>query len=312
MKKITGEKLMQCNNLTGEIFTLLTENMNNYVIPRTITFEWCSARRYGGVCIMNGSTDNATIRISNLYDWDANTVAHEILHAFLPCGEYHGDLFHQASKIVNDALELDVKDVMTTEQGRTLHYNDAYKWAVVNVATRLYPASISAAYKTRCKEVKYWQGDNANNEKAGRKNYIVVMPYKQAVEYVKTSRLAWDEKKATAAEKSVVIPTTKIDNNLVEKCFSDAQAKFKQAHKDELDKMAALKVVFTSYCKAPYDEQKIKQEVERFAATHDDMRLPADWLKHIPCNWECYYRYKMNDGTEIANVFLYHNKKEEG
>lgn len=60
------------------------------------------------------------------------------------------------------------------------------------------------------------------------------------------------------------------------------------------------------------DEQKIKKEVEQFAMTHDDMRLPSDWLKYIPCRWECYYRYKMNDGTEIANVFLYHDEKKEG
>lgn len=58
------------------------------------------------------------------------------------------------------------------------------------------------------------------------------------------------------------------------------------------------------------DEQKIKEEVEQFAMHHDTMRLPADWLKYIPCNWECYYRYKINDGTKIANVFLYHDEKK--
>lgn len=58
------------------------------------------------------------------------------------------------------------------------------------------------------------------------------------------------------------------------------------------------------------DEQKIKKEVEHFAMAHDDMRLPAEWLKYIPCHWECYYCYKMNDGTEIANVFLYHDEKK--
>lgn len=69
-----------------------------------------------------------------------------------------------------------------------------------------------------------------------------------------------------------------------------------------------LKEKYVDLCNV-VDEQKIKEEVERFAMTHDDMRLPVEWLKYIPCNWECYYRYKMNDGTEIANVFLYHDKK---
>ena len=32
------------------------------------------------------------------------------------------------------------------------------------------------------------------------------------------------------------------------------------------------------------EEKKIKADVEKFAMTHDDMRLPADWLKYIPCN----------------------------
>ena len=52
------------------------------------------------------------------------------------------------------------------------------------------------------------------------------------------------------------------------------------------------------------DENKIREEVERFAATHDDMRLPADWLKHIPCNWECYYRYKMYKDWPEDKEFL--------
>lgn len=60
------------------------------------------------------------------------------------------------------------------------------------------------------------------------------------------------------------------------------------------------------------NEQKLREAVEFYAMHHDTMRLPADWLKYIPCNWECYYRYKMNDGTEIANVFLYHNEKKRG
>ena len=60
------------------------------------------------------------------------------------------------------------------------------------------------------------------------------------------------------------------------------------------------------------DEQKIKKEVEKFAMTHDDMRLPAEWLKYIPCRYEVCYRYSTNDGDEVANVFLYHDEKKEG
>lgn len=56
------------------------------------------------------------------------------------------------------------------------------------------------------------------------------------------------------------------------------------------------------------DEKKIKQEVEQFATTHDSMRLPADWLKYIPCRYEVYYMYSTDDGEKVANVFLYHNE----
>lgn len=57
------------------------------------------------------------------------------------------------------------------------------------------------------------------------------------------------------------------------------------------------------------NKQEIKEKVKQFAMTHDDMRLPADWLKYIPCRYEVYYMYSTDDGTEIANVFLYHDEK---
>lgn len=60
------------------------------------------------------------------------------------------------------------------------------------------------------------------------------------------------------------------------------------------------------------NEQKLKEAVEFYAMTHDDMRLPAEWLKYIPCRYEVYYRYSTNDGDEVANVFLYHDEKKEG
>ena len=58
------------------------------------------------------------------------------------------------------------------------------------------------------------------------------------------------------------------------------------------------------------NEQKLKEAVEFYAMTHDDMRLPAEWLKYIPCRYEVYYRYSTNDGDEVVNVFLYHDKKK--
>ena len=58
------------------------------------------------------------------------------------------------------------------------------------------------------------------------------------------------------------------------------------------------------------NERKIKKEVGQFAVTHDSMRLPAEWLKYIPCRYEVYYRHSTDDGDEVANVFLYHDEKK--
>lgn len=59
------------------------------------------------------------------------------------------------------------------------------------------------------------------------------------------------------------------------------------------------------------NEQKLKEAVEFYAMHHDTMRLPVEWLQYIPCRYEVYYRYSTNDGDEVANVFLYHDEKEE-
>lgn len=60
------------------------------------------------------------------------------------------------------------------------------------------------------------------------------------------------------------------------------------------------------------NEQKLREAVVFYAMHHDTMRLPAEWLKYIPCRYEVYYRYSTNDGDEVANVFLYHDEKKEG
>ena len=57
------------------------------------------------------------------------------------------------------------------------------------------------------------------------------------------------------------------------------------------------------------DENKIREDVEEFATTHDSMRLPAGWLKYIPCRYEIYYMYSTDDGAQVANCFLYHEKE---
>lgn len=54
--------------------------------------------------------------------------------------------------------------------------------------------------------------------------------------------------------------------------------------------------------------KKIKADVERFAASHDSMRLPADWLKYIPCRYEVYCVSSTDSGERVANVLLYHEK----
>lgn len=60
------------------------------------------------------------------------------------------------------------------------------------------------------------------------------------------------------------------------------------------------------------NEQKLKEAVEFYAMHHDTMRLPAEWLKYIPCRYEVYYMSSTDNGERVANVLLYHNEKKRG
>lgn len=54
--------------------------------------------------------------------------------------------------------------------------------------------------------------------------------------------------------------------------------------------------------------EEIKKNVEKFALTHDSIRLPYDWLKYVPCRYEIYYTSQTDNGAKYANIFLYHKE----
>lgn len=115
MKKITGEKLSQCRKLEQNIFEVLADEMPDELTERHIQYEYCSSVSYGGQCRTCGSA-NALIRISELYDWDMDIIAHEIIHALLPTHAHHGHIFKQAMECINNILDLHVTTRMTKAQ----------------------------------------------------------------------------------------------------------------------------------------------------------------------------------------------------
>ena len=102
MKKITGEFLNQCKVQESIIRRLLAENMPQSFHDRNVDWEYCKSTRKAGYCIMCPNSDKVIIRITEYVALDdvMAVVRHELLHAFLPFNEMHGELFMQASNII--------------------------------------------------------------------------------------------------------------------------------------------------------------------------------------------------------------------
>lgn len=131
MKKITGEKLSQCRELEQNIFEILADEMPDELTERHIRYEYCNSISYGGQCRTWGDT-NALIRISEMYEWSMDIVAHEIIHALLPPHAHHGLIFKQAMEYVNNILNLHVTTRMTKAQIDTCKKrNSSSKYIVV-------------------------------------------------------------------------------------------------------------------------------------------------------------------------------------
>lgn len=90
MKKIEGNEKQVCTELYKQIYTVLSDKMPDVLIDRCISFEWCKSGKYLGQCFLWPNSAVAVVRISSMFDFDRNTVAHEILHALLPFKTRHG------------------------------------------------------------------------------------------------------------------------------------------------------------------------------------------------------------------------------
>ena len=76
--------------------------MSDVFTNRKIEWEWCHSIRKAGYCQLNSIRPWAQIRITNAVELDdiMATVRHELIHAFLPFKEMHGDLFHAAMTVL--------------------------------------------------------------------------------------------------------------------------------------------------------------------------------------------------------------------
>lgn len=150
MKKIVGHEKNVCSTLYIAIYKVLSDEMPDALTDRTITFEWCNAGTYLGQCILRPHFPVAVVRISRMFDFDENTVAHEILHALLPFGAKHGPIFKQAMAIINDVLNLHVTIVATKDLSQTCKKpTTPYKYAIVNKQT----GELLMRFKHYCKKI---------------------------------------------------------------------------------------------------------------------------------------------------------------
>lgn len=150
MKKIEGNKKQVCMKLHKQIYEVLSDEMPNDVIDRYINFEWCNAGTYLGQCILRRNSNVAVVRISSMFDFSQDTVAHEILHALLPFGAKHGPIFKQAMAIINDVLNLHVTVVATKALSQTCKKPATpYKYAIVNKQT----GELLMRFKRYCKKI---------------------------------------------------------------------------------------------------------------------------------------------------------------
>lgn len=104
MKQVTGEWL---NNFTKEeekIWKILVANgMGDILISRDISYQWSNTFKAAGRCHL--TKYRAVVQISRNFRENTyvNTVRHEILHAFFPLRERHGDHFMTALNVLNEA-----------------------------------------------------------------------------------------------------------------------------------------------------------------------------------------------------------------
>ena len=150
MKKIEGNEKQVCTELYKQIYEVLSDKMPDDVTDRYVSFEWCKSGKYTGQCILRPDFPVAVVRISSMFDFDRNTVAHEILHALLPFNTILSPLFKKAMAVINDALNLNVTIVASRELSQTCKKAvTPYKYAIVNKKT----GELLLRFKRYCKKI---------------------------------------------------------------------------------------------------------------------------------------------------------------
>ena len=136
MKKITGAFLEECRKEEQAIRALLSQHMPDVFNDREIEWEWCQSIRKAGYCQMSSIRPWARIRITEVVEFDdiMATVRHELIHAFLPFEEMHGDLFFAAKDLLErnglhvsygatcSIKELAFKWLLYTDKGEKFYY----------------------------------------------------------------------------------------------------------------------------------------------------------------------------------------------
>ncbi len=126
--------------LTPAIESLLTEASRHSVALRRVETVRITrgVREYGSCTISRGDDSSCRLAFSGHLFFAGNAatlidiVAHELLHACLPAREGHGARFHEAMRIVNRALGLNIS---VYSEGSAIRQSEAlYRYKVVCAA----------------------------------------------------------------------------------------------------------------------------------------------------------------------------------
>lgn len=104
MKLIQGKQLQVCKQAEKTVYDVLKTSGIVGVSKRFITWEWTNAKTYGGITYLTRKQPRkALIRLSTNYTLDdMNTIYHELIHAYLPLEEAHGNKFKKAMQTLNE------------------------------------------------------------------------------------------------------------------------------------------------------------------------------------------------------------------
>jgi len=92
------KQIEKIENLVREI---IATNFPWWYVPRDVEYKTCNAIHYSGATKLWRDNYRAVISLSDKFSQeDGNTLVHELVHAFLPFKEMHGEKFQSVCRFI--------------------------------------------------------------------------------------------------------------------------------------------------------------------------------------------------------------------